>query len=187
MMKTLGLAAIVLSGCAFDGARRLDRPARFQVGVNSRQLARPAGDGFAARSTTPPANGGLVADHATTFDAQFTMAHRHGSYLGVEAEAGTLGTSGSNYAAGYGVAGLELPLARGALGIELAGGRRWLRADLESEDVREWTVEGRAHGRVWLGEKVSFGATLGADPGGSWMAGMSLSVYSNVFNRWGWK
>ena len=70
------LAAVVLSGCAFDGAKRLDRPARFQVGVNSRQLAQPEGDGFAARSTQPTSQSGLVADHATTFDAQFTMAPR---------------------------------------------------------------------------------------------------------------
>ena len=187
MTKGLVLAAIVLSGCAFDGDRRLERPARFQIGVNSRQLAQPSGDGFAARSTTPPAQSGVTADHATTLDMQFTMAHRHGSYVGAEAEAGTLGISGSNYAAGLAIAGLEVPLSRGTLGVELAGGRRWLRADVDSENVRDWVVEGRAHARVWLGEKAAFGATLGADPQGSWMAGFSLSVYSNVFNRWGLK
>lgn len=191
MMKALAVAGIavssVVSGCAFDGAARLDRPARFQLGVNSRQLAQPSGDGFAARSTQPPARGGVVADHATTFDAQFTMAHRHGSYVGVEAEAGALNTDGSNYAAALGVAGLEHAQERGSLGVELAGGRRWMRANLESEDVRDWTVEARAHARLWLGEKASFGAALGVDPQGSWMAGLSLSVYSNVFNRWGWQ
>jgi len=186
MTKALVLAAIVLAGCALDGARRLDRPARFQVGVNSRQIAQPSGDGFAARSTTPPANG-LVAGHATTFDAQFTMAHRYGSYIGVEAEAGTLGNEGSNYAAGFGIAGLEYPLPRGALGVELAGGRRWLRAELDSQDVRNWIVEGRLRARFWLSEKVAFGAAVGADPDQSWMAGIYLSVYSNVFNRWGQK
>ena len=184
MMKAFVPAAIVLAGCAFDGSRRLDRPARFQVGVNSRQLAQPSGHGFAARSTTPPPKGGLLADHATTFDAQFTMAHRYGSYLGVEAEAGTLGTSGSNYAAGFGIAGLEYTVPRGAFGLELAGGRRWLRADLQSEDVRDYVVEGRLRARFWLSEKTAFGAALGAGPDESWMAGFYFSVYSHVFNRW---
>ena len=184
MTKGLVLAAFVLAGCSFDGARRLDRPARFQVGVNSRQLAQPSDDGYAARSTTPPAKSGL-ADHATTFDAQFTMAHRYGSYLGVEAEAGTLGTSGSNYAAGFGIAGLEYTVPRGAFGFELAAGRRWMRADLESEDVREYVAEGRLRARFWLSEKAAFGAAIGASPDESWMAGIYFSVYSHVFNRWG--
>lgn len=185
MAKTLALGALVVSGCAFDGDRRLERPARFQLGVSSRQLAQPTGDGFAARSTQPQPQAGVLADHATTFDAQFTMSHLRGTYLGVEAEAGTLGTEGSNYAAALGIAGLEHPMAKGALGVELAGGRRWLRASIDSDDVRDWTVEARAHARLWLGEKASFGAALGVDPEGSWMAGLSLSVYSNVFNRWG--
>ena len=183
--KALALGAIVITGCAFDGARRLDRPARFQLGVNSRQLAQPNGDGFAARTSNPQSQPGVLADHATTFDAQFTMSHYHSTYVGVEAEAGTLGNDGSNYAAALGIAGLEQPLARGALGVELAGGRRWLRANVDSDDVRDWTVEARAHARLWLGEKAAFGAALGVDPQGSWMAGVSLSVYSNIFNRWG--
>ena len=109
-----------------------------------------------------------------------------GSYFGVEAEAGTLGFEGSNYAAGYGIAGLEYALPRGSLGVELAGGRRWLRASLESEDVRDWTAEGRLRARFWMSEKTAFGAALGADARGeSWMAGIYLSVYSNIFNRWG--
>ena len=185
MAKALVLGAIVLGGCAIDGTRRLDRPARFQVGVNSRHLVQPKGDGFAARTTDPQPESGLAANHATTFDAQFTMSHYRGTYLGVEAEAGWLGTDGSNYAAALGIAGLEHPMACGALGVEIAGGRRWMRADIYSEDVRDWTVEARGHARLWLGEKASFGAALGVDPQGAWMAGLSLSVYSNVFNRWG--
>src|SRR5437868_1387401 len=100
MMKAaLALGAIVFSGCAIDGERRLDRPAHFQMGVNARHLAQPKGDGFAARTSDPQSQAGVIADHATTFDAQFTMSHLRGTYLGVEAEAGTLGNDGSNYAA----------------------------------------------------------------------------------------
>lgn len=105
------LAAVLAStGCVFDGARHRDRPARFTAGVTSRQLAAPSPSVVAARTTQPTGEHAMPTS-AVTAAFQFTMATRRSTYLGVEAEAGTLATSGSNYAAGYGVAGIRGPLA----------------------------------------------------------------------------
>src|SRR3954468_19690735 len=137
-MRLVANVALASSACALDGSHRLERPARFSVGVNSRQLSvQPHPDGTLARSTLPPDGADTtMPTSATTADFQFTMATRHATYLGIEAEAGTLGPAGSNYAGGYGVPGIESVSPYGSLGAELVAGRRWLRADIDSDDVR---------------------------------------------------
>ena len=111
---------------------------------------------------TPTAYDGGTADSAFTGSAQFTMVSRYATYFGVEAEAGTLGKEGSNFAAGYGIAGVEHSDSNGALSFELAGGRRWLRTDLGSSDVRDWVSEGRVRARFEGSAGQSFGAFLTA-------------------------
>jgi hypothetical protein len=185
MLRLIVLAAVLAStGCMFDGARRLDRPARFTAGVASRQLAAPSPSTVAARTTQPTGEHAMPTS-AVTAVGQFTMAMRRSTYVGVEAEAGTLGTAGSNYAAGYGVAGIESVSPYGAIGVELVAGRRMLRANVESEDVRDWAGEGRLRARFWLSPQLTFGAALGANPlDESWMAGVYLAVHSHLWNRW---
>jgi hypothetical protein len=186
-MRLVAIVALASSACVFDGSRRLDRPARFSVGVNSRQLGTAHGDGTIARSTTPqpPDAAARMPGSATTADFQFTMATQGSTYLGVEAEAGTLGPAGSNFAGGYGVAGIESRSPYGSLAFEVVGGKRWLRADIDSDDVRDWVAEGRVNAKMWLSPQLSFGAQLGANPRDeSWMAGVALSIHSNFWNRW---
>jgi hypothetical protein len=163
MTRLIVLAALLVStGCVFDGARRLDRPARFTAGMTSRQLGPPRSDPAVARTTQPTAEHAMPTS-AVTATMQFTMATQRSTYLGVEAEAGTLGPAGSNYAAG----------------------RRMLRASVESEDVKDWAGEGRVRARFWLSPQITFGAALGANPRDeSWMAGVYIAVHSHLWNRW---
>jgi hypothetical protein len=185
MIRLIALAAVAASaGCMFDAARRVDRPARFTAGVTSRQLGAPSASTASARSTQPSGEHAMPSS-AMTAALQFTMAARRSTYLGFEAEAGTLGTAGSNYAAGYGVAGIETVSPYGALGLELVAGRRMLRANVASEDVKDWAGEGRLRARFWLSPQLAFGAALGANPRDeSWMAGVYLAVHSHLWNRW---
>jgi len=187
-MRLVAIVTLASSACVFDGAHRLERPARFSVGVNNRMLSEQRADGTAIPRTTSPqptSTVGKMPTQATTADFQFTMATRYQSYLGIEAEAGTLGPAGSSYAGGYGIAGLESASVYGSLGLEIAAGKRWLRADLESDDVRSWVAEGRVHASMWLSPQLAFGAQVGANPRDeSFMAGFYLAIHSNRWNRW---
>ena len=185
MIRLLALVAVLAStGCLLDAGKRIDRPARFTAGMSSRHLGSPPSSAVAAR-TTDPTGAQSTPSSAITASLQFTMAARHATYFGVEAETGTLGTAGSNYAAGLGVAGLESVSPYGALGVELVAGRRMLRTSVLDEDVRDWTGEGRLRARFWLSPQFTFGAALGANPlDQSWMAGVYIAVHSHLWNRW---
>jgi hypothetical protein len=182
-----GLLALSAAGCVFDG-RAAQRPARFQLGVNSRHLAvRPTPDGATLARTTNPTTPEVPAtpSSAVTGSAQFTMAWRYHTYVGAEAEAGTLGWSGSNFAGAYGVFGAESTSQLGSLAVELTAGQRWMRYDVFSKDVGSRVIEPRVRGELWLSPQITFGAALGATSGeGGWVAGMYLSVYSNLYNAW---
>jgi len=184
-----GLIVLFATGCVFDGAAA-QRPARFQLAVNSRHLSvRPTPDGATgtlARTTTPPTpEVPATPSSAVTGSAQFTMAWRYHTYVGAEAEAGTLGWSGSNFAGMYGVFGAESTSQLGSLAVELAAGQRWMRYDAFSKDVGSQVIEPRVRGELWLSPQITFGAALGASSGdGGWVAGMYLSVYSNLYNSW---
>ncbi len=185
MTRLIALVAVLGStGCLLDASRRVDRPARFTAGMTSRQLGSPQADAVATRTTEPGANQAMPTS-AVTAALQFTMAGRRSTYFGVEAETGTLGTAGSNFAAGYGVAGIESVSPYGALGVELVAGRRMLRASLDSEDVKDWAGEGRLRARFWISPQLTFGAALGANPRDeAWMAGVYIAVHSHLWNRW---
>ena len=192
MVQLVMLVAVVgsLGGCVLDRSAA-DRPAHFALGLNSRQLTTvpttpSATPGVAQRTTQP--TGGQPAEtrfSAVTGSAQFTMALRSHAYLGGEVEAGSLGTVGSNFAGAYGIGGFEESGRRGSLALELAIGARQLSFDVTSPSVTTTIIEPRLRAQVWLSDQFTLGAAIGADPGDhAWMAGLSLSVYSTMFNSW---
>jgi hypothetical protein len=118
-----------------------------------------------------------------TGSLQFTMRYPRNSlplYMGAEIEAGPLENSG--YLGGaYGVIGGEASSGRGSLSIEVAGGRRWVRAELGADDVPSWVLEPRVRGQFALTPQVTLGGVLGADtlPGEhGWLAGVYIGVFS---------
>ena len=188
-LALVGVLGIVTTGCLWE--RNGDRPARLQMGMNSRHLAvvvpeKPVG-GYLARSTTqpdPPASTD-VASSAITGSVQFTMQAYRGLYLGGEVEAGRLADhEGSNFGALYGVAGAETSSRFGSLSVEMIAGRRWLRYELGAEDVGSFALEPRIRGQMWLSPQVTLGGLVGANaaPGeNGWMAGVYFGVYSSLF------
>lgn len=188
-LALVGVLGIVTTGCLWE--RNGDRPARLQMGMNSRHLAvvvpeKPVG-GYVSRSTTqpdPPASAD-VASSAITGSVQFTMQAYRGLYLGGEVEAGRLADhEGSNFGALYGVAGAETSSRFGSLSVEMIAGRRWLRYELGAEDVGSFALEPRIRGQMWLSPQVTLGGLVGANaaPGeNGWMAGVYFGVYSSLF------
>ncbi len=192
MVRSIAIAVLLAAtavGCAFDN-KAADRPARFQAALNSRRIASSTSDpgsNVAPRTSTPP--GGveaLPATSAITGSAQFTMQWRYHTYLGAEAEAGTLGLTGSSFAGAYGIMGWGSSSRLGSLGAELAIGPRTLRYSVDSENLSSTIFEPRLHAELWLSSQITFGAAVGASlDDRSFMAGMYLSVYSHDFNVWG--
>ncbi len=189
-LALVGVVGIVATGCLWE--RNGDRPARLQLGMNSRHLAVAAPEtpvgGYLARSTTepdPPPSSRDVASSAITGAVQFTMQAYRGFYLGGEVEAGRLAShEGSNFGALYGVAGAETSSRWGSLSVEMIAGRRWLRYELGAEDVGAFALEPRLRGQLWLSPQVTLGGLIGANaaPGeNGWMAGLYFGVYSNMF------
>lgn len=191
MVRSLAIAVLLAAtaaGCAFDN-KAAERPARFQMAVNSRRMpssTRDPGSNVAPRTTTPP--GGVEALPATspvTGSAQFTMQWLHHTYLGAEAEAGTLGLEGSSFAGAYGIVGWGSSSPLGSLAAELAVGPRSIRYAVDTENLTSTAFEPRLRGEFWLSSQITFGATVGASlDDRSFMAGMYLSVYSHDFNVW---
>ena len=185
----VGLVGVTSGGCVWE---RLDhRPARMQLGVNSRHLevATPVADplpGRLARTTapTPTPTPETPSSSAVTGSLQFTMGLVPHVYVGGEVEFGTLGRLGSNLGGAYGVVGAEATSSLGSLSIEAAAGPRWTRYELGSEDVRTTPVETRVRGQLWLSPQVTLGGVLGANavPGErGWIAGIYVGVFSNLF------
>lgn len=178
------LFALGAGGCFLDGARASERPARARFSLNTRALEKQEQGRPIARSTLPPASQPEeVPTSATTGALAFTMAAPLHTYFGAEAEAGTLGWSGSNFAAAYGLAGLETSNDLGALSFELAAGRRWLRYDLNGTNPpAAWVIEPRLVGQIWISPHVTFGADVGIDGDDAWLTGVFLAVHSSLFN-----
>jgi hypothetical protein len=189
-MRTCVALAIVLSGCAYSSYK--DRPARFNVGVTTRQIATPTtGDAnqvaFRTRpSSTPPTSetADTETHKAIMGSAQFTMQTAWHTYLGGEVEAGVLDTTGSSAAGMYGVGGIESPLGFGKIGAELAAGYRTMRYSTQSEDIGKYLVEPRLKAELWISDQFTFGATLGGtlEDHPVWMAGIYLGVHSHAFD-----
>lgn len=189
MGKSLVLVALACSagGCVWE-KNLAERPARLQLGFNTRRVAmeapkRELAGGVLARTTEPGATEEpTVTSTGVTGSAQFTMNYRRGFYMGGEVEAGPMARSGSFFGGAYGVAGAETGSERGSLSVELIAGRRWLRYELGSEDVASVAFEPRVRGQLWLGPQVSLGGVIGANavPGEQgWMAGVYLGIYSD--------
>ncbi len=191
MVRSFAIAVLLAAsaaGCAFDN-KAAERPARFQMAINSRRIpssTREPGSNVAPRSTTPP--GGVEAlpqISAVTGSAQFTMQWLSHTYLGAEAEAGTLGLEGSSFAGAYGILGWGSSSPLGSLAAELAVGPRTLRYAIDSENLTSTAFEPRVRGEFWLSSQITFGAAVGASlDDRSFMAGVYLSVYSHDFNQW---
>ncbi len=188
-LALIGILGIATTGCLWE--RNGDRPARLQLGMNSRHMSvtvpeKPVG-GYVSRTTTEPdpPQAADVAGSAVTGSVQFTMQAYRGLYLGGEVEAGRFADhEGSNFGALYGVAGAETSSRWGSLSVEAIAGRRWLRYELGAEDVGSFALEPRVRGQMWLSPQVTLGGLIGANaaPGESgWMAGVYVGVYSNLF------
>jgi hypothetical protein len=189
-LALVGVLVIATTGCLWE--RNGDRPARLQLGMNSRHMAVTVPEkevgGYLARSTTPPdppPTSTDVASSAITGSVQFTMQAYRGLYMGGEVEAGRLADhEGSNFGALYGVAGAETTSRWGSLSVEMIAGRRWLRYEMGEEDVGSFALEPRLRGQMWLSPQVTLGGLVGANaaPGANgWMAGVYFGVYSNLF------
>jgi hypothetical protein len=191
-MRVIAFAAVIglcASACIVDPHRN-KRPARLQLGTSAR--------GFPVTSTADQiAVGGQVSKRtettssmaqlgAVTGSAQFTMSTPHHLYLGGEIEAGVLERAGSNIAGAYGVAGLEHSLGFGSVGVEVAGGWRAIRLDLDQGDVNTAIIEPRLRADVWISPQLTLGAATGVTVGGhtGWMGGVFLGVHSTDFGAW---
>jgi len=187
MTRLLALTLVVTAlGCALDPARD-KRPSRALIGANARHFQAPIKRSQVAfRDTNPPAKEMTVDHEAVSATAQFTMSMRHRTYAGGELEAGVLEGAGSSTAGMYGVFGVELPFAGGALGGELASGWRTVRYSMEGADFSKVVIEPRLRASVWLSEFVTLAATGGLTLGEQsvWMAGVSIGVHSSPFGRW---
>jgi hypothetical protein len=187
-----GTMAALVSGCVLDPKAGY-RPARFHVGPNTRTLsvpdaanAPPATTTGAARTTSTSPEDDTQRLGATSVSMQFTMETFHGFYSGVEAETGRLDLPGTtNFAAAYGVVGLQQSVPLGALGAELAAGWQGVRYWSGEEDHDSWVAEPRLRAQLWLAEQWTLGATVGArmsrDGRDDWMAGAYLGVHSHRF------
>jgi hypothetical protein len=181
----VGLAGMVATGCVWE--RNVDkRLARLQLGVNSRRLTTPTvhKPSYALRSTAPiEQEPETLTTSGVTGSLQFTMRFPRNTmplYMGAEIEAGPLANSG--YLGGaYGVIGAEATSGRGALSIEVAGGRQWVRAELNADDVPAWMVEPRLRAQLTLTPQVTVGGLLGADALADqrgFVAGLYLGFFS---------
>ncbi len=189
MGKPLAVVALACTagGCLWE-KNLADRPARLQLGFNTRRVVmeppkRDLNSGVIARTNEPgTTEAPNVSSTGVTGNAQFTMNYPRGFYMGGEVEAGPMARSGSFFGGAYGVAGAETGSQRGSLSVELVAGRRWLRYELGAEDVASVAVEPRVRGQLWLGPQVSLGGVIGANavPGETgWMAGIYLGIYSD--------
>src|SRR5437016_1281388 len=121
-MKLVLAGVVGVCACVTDPISHYDRPARLEMGVNTRRFSAPVTDHVAQRgatATTPTMDTPLVDHSAVTGVAQFTMATPFHTYLGGEIEAGELEQPGSNLAAGYAVLGARSASHFGSLSVEL--------------------------------------------------------------------
>lgn len=116
---------------------------------------------------------------------QFTMAMPHWFYSGIEAETGRLELPNSNFAAAYGIVGMEQSVGVGSLGAELAAGWQSVRYKSGDQEHESLVMEPRLRGQLWIAEQWTLGATFGArladDGRDDWMAGAYLGVHSHRF------
>ncbi len=188
MTRIILLASLLAgfaTGCAFDPHRH-KRPARFLVGANARHFSAPMSSQVAFRNATPPPKVMTQSHEAIAATAQFTMGMRHHTYLGGELETGALDSSGSSTAGAYGVLGMELPFAAGALGAELASGWRSVRYSTNTEDFTSVVIEPRVRASVWLSEQTTLSVTGGMtlDDKPVYMAGVMFGIYSSSLGAW---
>jgi hypothetical protein len=190
------LAAIVvgcsiLCGAAADAdadRRRHDRPVMFEVGVNTRHFAASDPADVAFR-TADPQDTSMGDGTALTTSLRFTGRTPYDTFVGVEAETGTLlGYDSSNLAGAYGVGGARIDLRAVRLAVELVTGRRWVRYAMNyaSSDDSDWIFEPRVRGDFWLGQHVTLGGAAGAtlSDRAVWMAGIYIGINSSAFGQW---
>src|SRR4051812_6821918 len=174
MLRLAGLVALAtLAGCPLDQLHNYDRPAHYEVGLNTRHYSASA-DPVVARTTSPQPQDNSLHGDATSVAFRFTMKTRSSTYTGVEAEAGSFShADGSNLAGGYGVFGARSMNRFGSLSAELVGGWRSARESLNAQDHASGVFEPRVRGELFLSPIFTLGAAAGAELGGdgSWMAG----------------
>lgn len=158
--------------------------------MNARRFAAPVGGPEVALRRAKPA---AQVEQPTaqnsenmsgvTAGIQFTMAAGQHLYLGGEVETGRLMEYGSNLAGAYGVAGVRHANKFGALAVEMVGGWRSVRYELNDEEHERAVLEPRIRGQVWISEQFALGAAAGATLGdqGAWMAGLYLGIHSHAF------
>lgn len=194
MMMTRAAAAVVSSlvvvgawSQAHADRHREDRPMHLELGLNTRHFA-AADEHVAFRSTGDP-DPSLAGGEALSTSIRFTGATRYSTFLGVEAEVGALiGHSGSNLAGAYAVGGARHDVGRVRLAVEIVGGRRWVRYELDGtkKDPGVWMAEPRLRADLWLGPHATLGAAVGStlSDRAVWMAGVYVGINSSAFGRW---
>jgi hypothetical protein len=189
------IAAVVISaslvglwlGEASADRRRDDRPMHLELGLNTRHFA-AADPGVAFRTTETP-DPAVDGGSALSTSIRFTGRTRFNTFLGAEAEAGTLlGRPGSNLAGAYGVAGAHHDLANLRFGVEMVAGQRWVRYghDGRKTDPSRWIAEPRVRADLWLGPHATLGGAVGAtlSDRAVWMAGIYIGMSSSAWGRW---
>jgi hypothetical protein len=139
----------------------------------------------AFRSSVGEPETGQPEGTAVTTSLRFTGKTRYNTFIGVEAEMGSmLGRAGSNVAGAYGVAGLRNDLGALRLAAELVAGRRWIRYDLDGgTDPTRMVAEPRVRADLWLAPQVTLGGAVGATLGDDavWMAGIYVGLHSQPY------
>lgn len=168
----------------------LEEPYVFMgIGVYMRRLPRQApASGVAARRIGPAIPLG-DADRSLTVAQRFGIAMAPFLFAGLETEiaptiAETLEPGARSYAAGLqGLVGLQGGTKTLELGVEVAGGIRFIDTAGEHGTGEELLLEARARLDLWLTPWVSIGGTIGAsliDQGDS-IIGIQLGLHSYAY------
>jgi hypothetical protein len=161
---------------------------QLEVGLNTRHFEGADRDVAFRTGESAPQSAGFEGGTAVSSSIRFTGRTRWNTFLGVEAEAGALvGYSMSNLAGAYGIAGAHQDFSRLRLGVEVVGGRRWVRyGGGYDSDPSTWIAEPRVRADLWLGSQATIGAAAGATLSDHhvWMAGVYVGVCSSAFGRW---
>jgi hypothetical protein len=179
----LVIASVMVPGTAFAESWE-EPPLFFDIGMNTRHFNN-ALDTRASLRTTVAVEPIPQSGTALTGDIRFGAHVQRSTYVALEGEFGRLEQGAeTNVAGAYAVLGARGVFGAAVLAVELATGWRSTSYSLTTEDTTNFIIEPRARADVWLSDRITFGASLGASLGerDAWLAGFNFGVHSLDFD-----